>query len=67
VRLLLLLLLLRNGSITLQSSLTLQQPVLQDVKEEPMFEVTEPVAGIGSSSSSSTQAQPVTVKREQQY
>jgi hypothetical protein len=56
-----------GGLVTLQSSLTLHQPVLQDVKEEPMFEVSERVAGIGSSSSSSAQAQPVVVKREQQY
>jgi hypothetical protein len=55
-----------DGSITLQSGLTLHPPVLQDVKEEPMFEETEPVAGIGSSSSFGAQSQPVMVKREQQ-
>jgi hypothetical protein len=52
-----------GGSITLQSSLTQQQP-MQDVKDESMFEETEPVAGL--SIGSSALAQPVAVKREQQ-
>jgi hypothetical protein len=54
-----------GGFSTLQSSLTPHQPV-QDVKEEPMFEVEEPVAGISSSNSITTHAQPVVVNHEQQ-